>query len=175
LYPKLNDMSNYLTPEKKAYYQNEFAKVLQCKDTDWDLDKGLLSILTEINKNPNIQTILSKRSENLTKSNDSYLHFTFTKEVEEKLKRILWRMKTTFERKGNGNGLGVKYYAAEHFSDMEVDESEVDQNIKNLDCVTNVKNYIDIDSLFVQLFSFNERVHESFWETLKKELGSVTK
>ena len=81
-------MKLYLTPETKAYYMAEFKKAIECTDKDWDLDKGLKEILIAINKNPNVQTILSKRSEDLERDNSSFIEFVFTRSIEPKLQSI---------------------------------------------------------------------------------------
>lgn len=53
---------NYLTPELKEYYMNDFNNnVLKCEDEFWDLDEGLQDILININKSDKIQTLYSRR------------------------------------------------------------------------------------------------------------------
>jgi hypothetical protein len=58
-------MNVYLTPEKKSYYINELNKAKTINDSNWDVDNGLIDVLDCINENPNIQTLLSKKSEDL--------------------------------------------------------------------------------------------------------------
>ena len=53
---------SYLTRELKEYYITDFQKLLSFKDSEfWDIDEGLIDILIQINANTNVQTLYSKR------------------------------------------------------------------------------------------------------------------
>ena len=158
----------YLTPEKKNYYQKELQKCVVCKDEEWNLDKGLLPILTNINRNPNIQTTLSKRPENIIYGNNrsatSELHIAFKENMKHKLQIFKFRL--------------VKKFKAECvFFDgpLKMDNSEAlnDKNLCNLECITEVEKYTDITVFYIHYFAKTMKEHKDFWKFLEDNLSHI--
>jgi len=163
----------YLTPELKTYYQKELQKCTECKDTTWDLDKGLLSILTNINKNPNIQTILSKKPENIILGNNysalSYLHITFSENVKTKLIKILNKLYDKFKKED------VQLYLIEDEPFILSDETKKEQkevlenpNLCNLEVIINAEKYYNnINQIQINLYDDSMKKHKEFWKYLE--------
>ena len=167
----------YLTPNLKNYYQRELQKCIECKDPLWDLDKGLLSILTNINKNPNIQTILSKKTETIIYGNDytalSYLDIAFTKNIEIKLPNELLNLIDKFKNED------VQLHLFD--SDLVLnDEAKEEQkgafnnpNLNNLEVIVNVEEYKDVKYFRIHLFDYSMKKHKQFWKCLEKVLVNI--
>lgn len=157
-------MDKFLTPELKSYYMAELNKAKQIKDKDWDIDEGLIPILDEINLNPNIQTILSKRSENLNRDNVSYLHITHTKDTYNKVFNALQSVSKTMMCQGSCGGDFVylnsnNYKAKKTFKGKHI-----------LDAIGNPKKYTNINCFIIEMYSFNPKDHDLFWNKILDEL-----
>jgi hypothetical protein len=153
----------YLTKEKKEYYQTELLKAVNCTDPDWDLDEGLKDILFKINNNPNIQTILSKRTDKINYGNinscASYLHVSITKEFENKLKLIA----KAFEKK----------FTSDYFELVVTTgpfNTKWDEKMDDMDAVNNVPKYTDI-TMYMFYFTHDDlKEHNLFWDEIKSKL-----
>ena len=146
----------------------ELDKAKKFTDKDWDLDEGLLEVLDAINANPNLQTILSKRSENLLRDNVSYLHFTYTKEsfkaIMETLGEIIDVLKENYI---SGN---LEYLTASQYKRKTPNEL---RNKYRLDVISNLEKYTNINCFIIEIFSFNAKDHELFWNLLKNKLKDL--
>jgi hypothetical protein len=159
-------MDIFLTPQSKEYYLNEFKKAKACTDEYWDVDNGLIDVLDSINQNSNVQTLLSKRSDDLEVDNVSYLHFTHTESVTHKILPMLKHISNELKKIKCTHS--VNYYTADIYnSDIVFDTS-----IK-LDVVANVKKYTNINCCIIEFVSFYETDHAFFWDLLKDSLKDL--
>lgn len=157
-------MDIFLTPELKSYYLAELNKAKQIKDKDWDIDKGLIHILDEINLNPNIQTILSKRSENLNRDNVSYLHLAHTKESYHNLNNALENVKSIMMNQGTCGG-DLFYLASNNYKAKTTYKGK-----HTLDVLSNTERYTNINCFIIEMYSFEPKDHNLFWDELLNEL-----
>ena len=169
----------YLTPELKSYYQTELQKCNETKDPSWKLDKGLLSILTNINKNPNIQTILSKRPSTIIYGNDysakSYLYITFTEKIKTKLINDL-NNKLIVKFKNDD----VQVFLLED-EKLELNENQKeeqksafkDPNLCKIEAITNPEKYFDVNYIQINLYDDSMKKHKEFWTYLENFLTKI--
>jgi hypothetical protein len=155
---------NFLTPELKQYYQLELEKCMKCGHVDWDLDDNVLHSLTIINKNKNIQTTLSQRTNNINISHSSYLQFAYAKQVSNKIAAVIQKFDSMFP-------MQFEMYKSNEplFTTFDVSEPE----LLNLDAIMNVSKYTDISIYMFQLWSDDMNMHNNFWKLLRKELSII--
>jgi hypothetical protein len=161
-------MKLYLTPEKKAYYMAEFKKAIECTDEYFDLDYGLKDILIAINKNPNVQTLLSKRSEDLDFDWDSYIQFAFSSSIEPKIPNLIKAFKKCF-----GKNLKFKIFTTGSIN-LTNDIDDLDNSIKHMDCVANINKYTNIEIVSIKFTSGVPHGHELFWDMVKEYLVGIS-
>lgn len=166
--------SIFLTEESKKEYMKDFNQnVLTCDDEFWDLDEGLKELLIEINKNPNIQTLYSKRYNRAKTTFDykSYIRFTYTEEVEEKLlKHIIptWLMMYSNFRSSSNDTCIYRF-----------DEPHENTNARdgapskfNLACLNN-NQYFNVNTIDIQMNSYDFKCHDRFWNDVTEALKSL--
>jgi hypothetical protein len=144
----------YLTPQLKEYYQKDFTEnVLPCTDVNWKLHPKLIDLLVQINKNDNIQTIYSKKSE--VKYEPSYLYVSANKVGEKQL----------FE-------LGVKL--TEQIKDtcfmvMSPNDKKYGDSEIVMGCNTN-DQYFNVKVFAFQIYTKKLKNHKLFWKFLYDNL-----
>ena len=144
----------YLTPELKAYYQKDFTEnVLPCTDKNWKLHKDLGDLLIQINKNDNIQTIYSKKSDRSAEA--SYLYFSANKVGEKQL--IELAIKLTNQVKDS------------YFMIMPPNNKGFGDERVVMGCNTN-KDFFNVKVFAFQVDSKNLKDHKQFWNILKESL-----
>jgi hypothetical protein len=161
-------MNVYLTPEKKSYYINELNKAKTINDSNWDVDNGLIDVLDCINENPNIQTLLSKKSEDLRIDNNSYLHFTYSRKVIHSLNILIPLLYA--ELKSLNSIFTIIHRKANEYKG-KTNKFNISNNISKLDAVSNVEKYTNINCFIIEITSFDNEAHNKFWELLKKRLN----
>ena len=155
---QLNDMV-YLTKEMKEYYMNDFTNnVVNCSDKYWGLDKGLLEICTEINKNKNVQTVYSKKYSGKHSCNPiSYLWILISEDADvDKINKFIRECQSKIEK-----------FEFMHYSAPEPIKNER-KDIVNL-CVTDPK-YLQHGYISVSMCSEKLKDHKFFWETIKRNI-----
>ena len=167
--------NNYLTKERKQYYLDEFnANILPSTHKYWKLDDGIKDIILNINKNENIQTLLSKRTPNkriiknvYVDDGISYLHFAYTEKVKICL---LTEIQSFFISSYNNEKCNCLYeYKKPKLLEPFESVSKADSKFK---CITD-KNYTNINSILIYLFSNNIETHNLFWLDLEKILSNI--
>lgn len=162
----------YLTEEIKKIYQKEFyEKVLTCTDDFWRLDNELSDLLIEINKNSAIHSLYSKKiNEDNQLTNESYLQFTYSKHVEdklfkEKIPKILM-LCSHFDSKfiGDGAYCGYRFNQPKENVNFQKDKSSID-----LGCINNV-DYFNINNIELFLISDKKQRHDYFWKVIHEIL-----
>ena len=144
----------YLTPELKAYYQKDFTEnVLPCTDKNWKLHPELVDLLKQINKNENIQTIYSKKSDRNVEP--SYLYFSANKVGEKQL--IDLAVKLTNQVKDAC------------FMILPPNEKVYGDKKVIMGCNTN-KDFFNVKVFAFQILSKNLKNHKLFWKFLNDNL-----
>lgn len=161
-------MNVYLTPEKKSYYINELNKAKTINDSDWDVDNGLIDVLDCINENPNIQTLLSKKSEDLRIDNGSYLHFTYTRNVIHNLNVLIPLLNA--ELKSLNSIFTIIHLKANEYKG-KTNKLNIPKKFSKLDVISNVEKYTNINCFIIEINSNDKDVHNKFWDLLKKRLN----
>jgi len=171
----------YLTLERKIYYQKELQKCINCKDEIWDLDNGLLPILTSINKNQNIQTTLSRKPEYIDKENyTSYLFLAYKKNIEKRLYKLIDKLESKFGDKvdirwTDNSGTRDPEFYKEH---PEFLKDLNNPNLSHLECVTKEEVYGDICQFWFVFITkdaeeINMEQHDEFWKYLENNLIKI--
>jgi len=154
----MGDEVVYLTKEIKEYYMNDFTKnVVNCSDKYWGLDKGLLKICTDINKNNNVQTVYSRRYSGGKYRQNSYLWILISESVlEETIDKFYYDCKTKLK------SIGIECY--------EPPEPIINnrEDITNL-CLTD-PNYLQHGFISITLYSNKLKDHKFFWEKIHEHL-----
>ncbi|MDH4472272.1 MAG: hypothetical protein QE487_06670 [Fluviicola sp.] len=168
-------MDKYLTPELKAYYMNDFnEKVVPFSEESWKLDDGVLEYLQTINRNPLIQTLYSKKyniNKSVNNDSESYLMFTYARELEDKLFKVFLSQTTSAFSYGDDS----KCYFTFTYPEIEEEEEddEEDDNRVNIGCVRD-GNYFNINRIWVHFVDYGPNSHVRFWEFVSKELCELT-
>lgn len=162
-------MDKYLTPERKAYYMQDFEKLLTYEADFWKLDDGLKEILERINTNPRIQTLYSQRyyPGKTVNPDRSYLRFTYAREVEQTLFKqlipeLVERFVTSFDT--------WCYYGFSYPKDNGVYDPE--QSTEAPGCLSN-PDYFRINQIDLHLESASLSEHLVFWESLAEKLSTL--
>jgi hypothetical protein len=160
-------MDIYLTPERKAYYMADFARVLQYDSPAWELDRELQEVLTCINANPRIQTLYSQRYyPGKTYNPDrSYLRFTYAQQVEQELFKV---MIPQLVEQFVGHFDAYCYYGFSYPKDNLVYSAEAGPEA--IGCL-NDPDYFRINQIDLYLESGSLADHLVFWERLGEELS----
>lgn len=150
----------YLTPELKTYYMKDFNEnVLTCTDPYWKLDEGLKEILIAINKFPNIQTLYSKKCNELIGENPiSYLILAVHKRQAFKLITVFDKIKT------QETNLIITQP-----NNMYAPDIKQIPNAKHLACLAD-KDFFNITQFRFDLIVPDLEEHENFWKELTKYL-----
>jgi hypothetical protein len=144
----------YLTPELKAYYQKDFTEnVLPCTDRNWKLHQDLVDLLIQTNKNDNIQTIYSKKSDR--SDEPSYLYFSANKIGEKQLFELAIIL--TNEIKDS------------YFMVMPPNNKGFGDKKVVMGCNTN-KDFFNVKVFAFQVDSRNLKHHKLFWKLLSDKL-----
>lgn len=165
----------YLTKEKKEYYLQELEKCKNCGDEDWDLDEGIEPILTKLNSNPNICTLLSCKWDGKKKISQetSYIFLAFTPEFETKLfkytKLFTEILGSHVNKDVTGFSVGVVPFDDNTKTNNKFEENK---NLQNLDVVVNQKDYTNINQWFVRFESPYMKDHDLFW-VLVEEIANL--
>ena len=148
----------YLNPELKAYYLEDFDRLLNLDDAYWTIDSELLQVvLSKINQNKNIQSLYSKHDD----KDESYLFFTYSNGVELKLFRfIIPQMLSVIP------GLTYEYLPP------RINLNTGLNNGVDLACVTD-ENYFNVHQIRLGLVSADPILHKSFWNLVQNLLGQV--
>lgn len=159
-------MSNYLTPQLKEYYYQDFLRLLEFTDSEfWDLDEDTIGSLRIINANPNINTLYSKRySGEFGVSGTSYIQFCFSEQIEVKLNSVVKELEKEFVD-----------FAEVYFSLQEPRENLVYSPDSNhqIGCRTN-PNYFNIKHWKLKIETTVENIHGKFWEIVPTKLSQIT-
>lgn len=162
-------MDKYLTPEGKAYYIQDFEKLLTYEADFWKLDDGLKEILERINANPKVQTLYSQRyfPGKTTNPDRSYLRFAYAQEVEQTLfKKIIPELVERFVASFDT----WCYYGFSYPKDNLVYDAEKGSDAPG--CLTN-PDYFRVNQIDLHLESASLAEHLVFWETLAEKLGDL--
>lgn len=145
----------YLNLKTKTYYQEDFRKLLDEKDSFWKIDSAFLkSILISINRNQKLQTLYSKHDP----KEESYLFIAYSKDIELDLFR--YRI--------------PQILACNKFIDYEYVAPRINLNreINNgisIGCVRD-EDYFNIHHIRLGLTSSNPEEHAVFWSLLERQL-----
>ena len=148
----------YLNPELKAYYLEDFDRLLNLDDAYWTIDSELLQVvLSKINQNKNIQSLYSKHDD----KDESYLFFTFSNSVELKLFRfIIPQMLSVIP------GLTYEYLPPRINLNTGLNNGVI------LACVTD-ENYFNVHQIRLGLVSADPILHKDFWNLVQNLLCQV--
>lgn len=160
----------YLTPELKSYYSQELEKCKNVSNDYWRLDAGVLKVLNKINASPDFQTMFSKRTQQANNDSSSYLFLTFTKHGEDKLNRNLTTLSNLLRAKVNTNATSFSVDFVNYDEPTEMEPKNLDDELKPLDCIGNVKKYTSVNRLHLWFYSYKNKDHKHFWELLEKYL-----
>jgi hypothetical protein len=148
----------YLTPQLKEYYQKDFTEnVLPCKDEEWALHPSLVDLCKQINKNPNIQTIFSRKAK---KGEEwSYLFFSANEVGEKLLEKLADKL--------NDKGLLEAYYVNEPREYISGSNGSIEMG-----CLTNV-NYFNVNVYCFEFISYDKLRQKQFWREIKKFANQI--
>jgi hypothetical protein len=149
----------YLTPELKKYYMDDFNNnVIKCTHEYWGLDDGLLKICIDINKNPNVQTVYSKKYQaKINEQPISYLWILFSKQTDtDKINKFIRECKSKF-----------KYFLFE-YEQKPNPIVNTKTGVKNL-CL-NDPNYLEHGFINILIHSEKLKDHKAFWSIINKHL-----
>ncbi|MBF6639852.1 hypothetical protein IVB69_00015 [Flavobacterium sp. J49] len=162
----MNDI--FLNSKLKLYYMKDFEKLLQDERDFWKIDNEFLKeILKEINSNSKVQTLYSKYGEQKLLGSESYLQFAFSKDVQDKIFRLLIP-----------NLLFTYNYDFKSYCYYEYREPSKNNNYKlerekfGFNCVDD-ENYFMINSIKIYLKTRDNIIKEKFWKDLEKMLKEL--
>lgn len=139
--------------------------VLNYKDEFWKLDEGIVNKLILINQNQKIQTLYSKNWHmgKMSNSGESYLMFTYTEDLEEKLfKNLIPKL----------NFLHNIQEISNLFYQFEYPKVEYSESIVNLGCCRD-KGYFNVNRICLNFYSHDFSKHNEFWDSLVQEFSSI--
>ncbi|MEY3498420.1 MAG: hypothetical protein RL308_89 [Bacteroidota bacterium] len=161
----------HLFPELKDYYMKDFTENVLTYDSEfWELDEGLKEILIKINVNENVQTLYSKRysSGKHMNEHESYLMFTYSSNVEQKLfKELIPEITTKYS-------CGIGYDNTTCFYTFTYPEKESNNNASNINlaCIKD-GNYFNVNHIKMYLQSYSLEKHDEFWDDITRMLVSL--
>jgi hypothetical protein len=159
----------YLSENLKKKYMTDFNNnVLKYEKEFWKIDNGLLKILIQINKNPYIQTLYSKKydTKNLDSFPTSYLQICYESEIV--LKIFKNKILPNFMAKYN---VEDSKFICTFLPPEDNPCYEDNQERFGLACIDD-KDYYRIHSIRMNLESYYGNIHNSFWEDLYNKLGA---
>lgn len=158
----------YLTADLKRYLMNDFnTNVLKEANSFWKLDDGVKDFLIQINSNNNIQSLYSKKHQGgFGLSDNSYLQFAYSKEIELKIFREVIPYFLILFNKVDESKFTYSFHPP------EVSDDNTSREIK-LGCL-NDKNYFNVNSLKFELETYDSKVHDQFWITLGGFFTKIT-
>ncbi len=166
----------FLNPDLKVKYMEDFVnKVLLCNDEFWDLDENLREVLSQINSNPNLQTLYSRKATPpkergmMFSQTDSYLKLTFVKEFELKILRdVIPECISIFTDKSHESFCTYQYY----YPDDNANYREDKIGRLDLGCL-NDKDHFRVNHVRIELDTSNLADHDKFWQFLNQRLSNL--
>lgn len=163
---KMSSFALYLTDETKSKYMSDFQKLLNLTNSEfWDIDDELKEILIRINKNPNYQTLYSKKY----KSNpdiwnlggESYLEITSKKASWSQLSHTL----NDFTSCSNLSKSLIELVECDPHENANFNsDSPID-----IGCIKD-PDYFKIKYFRISLESSDNNFHEIFWECIGRKI-----
>lgn len=168
-------MDIYLDEKLKTIYMNDFNNnVLKCPMDSWKLDKGTEEVMIELNQNPKIQTLYSKRYSNdpecWSTDSESYIKFAYSEDIEMKLlKEFIPNTIIIFNDPllSSSNCYHRFSYPRDNPNYREREEDK----FKML-CLTG-EDYFRVNHIGIYLHCNEVDLHDKFWNYLKKELANI--
>lgn len=162
--------SIYLDNRLKEKYMDDFInRVLPFNESEaWKLDEGVAEILISVNRNPNVQTLYSKKDSFASPGflHESYLEFCYTPEIELKLFReVIPAFNYDFNKEFNS----LFYY---QFSYPRENPNVQEHGRCGLACVDD-KDYFRINTIRLSLESPIKLNHENFWKRAGESLSHL--
>jgi hypothetical protein len=158
----------FLDEKLKIYYMEDFENLLRSEKDFWKIDnKFLMAILKNINENSKVQTLYSKYGGRNLNGKKSYLQFTYARDVEDKIFRlILPELLLTYNYNFKSN---CYYQYHEPYRNVNYNLNRESFGMK---CVDD-ENYFMVNSIKIYLEANDEDIKQRFWksvEVLLKEL-----
>jgi hypothetical protein len=159
-------VEEYLTKESKSKYRKDFEVLTSFKESEfWDLDEGVLSALTEINKLDCLHTLYSRRDASFNEfalERESYLQIAFTKEVEAQLLDVLNEVRASFQSDD---------CEIEILKEPPLDNPNVENGSHSPLGCRNDPDYFRLYSYTISITSDIEPNHDRFFSLLKNNLS----
>ncbi len=160
-------MSIYLNPELKAYYMADFDYLLNSVEDDfWKIDSGLTELLVRINQNEGLQTLYSKKIQDVKTdflNPISYLRLAFVPDLEKPVQQICIELIQALD--GREAQVNVS------------PEDGLENRIYKADSPMGCKNnpdYFKVKHFYIELRSEQEELHHRFWQMLEEKLLALT-
>jgi hypothetical protein len=161
-------IEEYLTTSLKAKYREDFHVLTNYMGSEfWDLDEGLLDLLSSINELECLQTLYSKRHTSFREfalERKSYLQITFRKEKEVELFNVLNNICLVLQNEDSE--IEILKEPPSHNSNYKGD-SKIP-----LGCL-NDPDYFRLYSYTISITSNLESDHERFFGLLKEKLSML--
>lgn len=154
----------FLTKALKKIYLEDYLKAIDLENEFWRIEDFLIQKLNLINSNSQIQTLYSKYGGDEILFNKSYLVFCYTKEVEEKIFKIVIPKITS---KFSDLPKSICTYKFEYPRANENYKGDV---ISEISCTDN-KEHFRINHIRLELKSRRKDIHQKFWDFISQELS----
>lgn len=159
---------------------NDFKLLLRFNQSQfWMLDKQLREILSNINSNPKIQSLYSKKYDNKSGNlfKESYLHLGFFNSMRQPLDELILTLDNKYRDFTNTKfrkGIISKEKVLRcSINDPLENTNYIHSNSDSpLGCIRN-PNYFRIFHIEFELKSSKEHLHEMFWNDLNENLKKL--
>ncbi|MBL7909644.1 MAG: hypothetical protein JNJ41_01150 [Bacteroidia bacterium] len=157
----------YLTTTLKDKYMKDFTENV-LHGQFWPLDEGLPEILTDINKNPKVQTLYSKKCQCVNWGDeDSYFEFCYSQDLELNIfQSIIPNLIYEFNADTKSR-LGYLFQHPKLNPNFHADKPK-----KGIGCIDDV-NYFNVNNIKIILHSTDKQTHDDFWTKIQKTFGQL--